>query len=89
MGNYLWLQSLDKELKYKSNGNRYIEYRLINKKSVTDVFKIMVKLYPTYKINSIDNDDHEQNDNLDIKTKLINIYFDDVSQNAIMIEVFN
>lgn len=105
MGNCLWLLCLDHEIKYNSNGNQYTEY-LVKNKNVSDVFKIMVKIYPTYKIVSIENEndknDEEKNiyslqqskeikqmNDLGIKTKLVNIYFDDATQYATIIEVFD
>lgn len=92
MGNYLLLLLLDKETKLKEDGTEYTEFTSLKNKKVTDVFKIMQKIYPEYKIVSIGSSKEHYKDLslvLKIEKKLVNIYFDEVTQNVIRVEVFH
>jgi hypothetical protein len=85
MGNYLLLLLLDKETKLKDDGIEYTEFTSLKNKKVNDAFKIMQKIYPEYKIVSIENKDKD----LKIEKQLVHIYFDEVTQNVMRVEVFH
>ena len=87
MGNYIILFFMDKETKFKNDGTQYIEFVSLKGKKVTDVFKIMQKLYPEYKIISVDKE--VEKSFLKIEKGMINIYFNKATQNVIRVEVFH